>query len=384
MDIPVFVASGNEAFSNGIAFPACTAEAISVGGSYDQDLGTVSWCGTPTCSPYLCTDVSPDEDDFVCHTNSGSLLDFVAPDWRTTTTTMGGGFGNFGGTSAASPYAAGMAALLIQADPTLGVEDIRTLLAMDAPMVSNPANGLSFPRARVDRALASVNVLCGDGFIDPGETCDDGNILAGDCCDSLCQSEPQGGACEDGDACTSGKTCDISGVCQGGSTLTCDDGNLCTTDSCDSASGCVFQNNDVACDDGNACTVLNICSGGFCAAGIPVSCDDAEPCTDDSCDPGSGCVFTNNSAPCDDLSACTSDDACSAGVCEGGPELDCDDGIYCTADSCDELTGCAHAHIADCTPPVVTPGLSPFGIALLTLSMMGMAIRLFHSRSTDA
>jgi cysteine-rich repeat protein len=36
---------------------------------------------------------------------------------------------------------------------------------------------------------------CGDGIVEPGETCDDGNLTNGDCCSSTCQLEPAGPAC---------------------------------------------------------------------------------------------------------------------------------------------------------------------------------------------
>jgi len=31
--------------------------------------------------------------------------------------------------------------------------------------------------------------VCGDGNLDPGEDCDDGNTLAGDCCSPTCRNE---------------------------------------------------------------------------------------------------------------------------------------------------------------------------------------------------
>ena len=50
----------------------------------------------------------------------------------------------------------------------------------------------------------------------------------------------------------------------------------------------------------------------------PVDCNDNNPCTDDSCDPSTGCIHTNNANPCDDGSACTTGDACGGtGVCAG-------------------------------------------------------------------
>ena len=55
--------------------------------------------------------------------------------------------------------------------------------------------------------------LCGNGALDTGEECDDGNLSDGDCCSSSCQFEAAGSACpDDGDPCTT-NTCDGSGGC---------------------------------------------------------------------------------------------------------------------------------------------------------------------------
>jgi hypothetical protein len=156
--VAVFAASGNDGHDAGISFPACAADAISVGGVYDANVGSVSWCGEdPLCLTALCTDSTTAADRFVCHSNSGALLDILAPDYRTTTSAMGGGVeASFGGTSAASPYAAAEAALLLDANPTLTPDQIRNALVASGPLVYNPGNGLSFPRADVAEALASL------------------------------------------------------------------------------------------------------------------------------------------------------------------------------------------------------------------------------------
>ncbi|MDH3214210.1 MAG: hypothetical protein OEM05_17160, partial [Myxococcales bacterium] len=39
---------------------------------------------------------------------------------------------------------------------------------------------------------------CGNGVIEAGEDCDDGNTQDGDCCDALCTFEPGGSSCENG------------------------------------------------------------------------------------------------------------------------------------------------------------------------------------------
>ena len=93
----------------------------------------------------------------------------------------------------------------------------------------------------------------------------------------------------------------------------CDDGNVCTDDSCDSGTGtCVNTDNTASCDDGDACTTADTCSAGSCVGGAPPNCDDANVCTDDSCDSGTGCVNTNNTAPCDDGAYCTDGDVLGA------------------------------------------------------------------------
>jgi cysteine-rich repeat protein len=55
--------------------------------------------------------------------------------------------------------------------------------------------------------------LCGNGVLDPGEGCDDGNGSDGDCCSATCQLEAAGSPCpDDGDPCTT-NTCDGAGGC---------------------------------------------------------------------------------------------------------------------------------------------------------------------------
>jgi subtilisin family serine protease len=151
--VAVFAASGNEGYDDGISEPACIPEAISVGGVYDASVGSVGWCGNANCTTTLCTDATG-PDVFVCHSNSDEILDLLAPNWRTTSPDLGGGVAHFGGTSASSPYAAGQAALLLQDDPGLQPEDIRDLLEASGPLVTNPDNGLSFPRSDVGSVLS--------------------------------------------------------------------------------------------------------------------------------------------------------------------------------------------------------------------------------------
>ena len=46
------------------------------------------------------------------------------------------------------------------------------------------------------------------------------------------------------------------------------------------------------CDDGNGCNGSETCQGGLCIPGLPMTCNDGNACTLDSCDPVTGCTFT--------------------------------------------------------------------------------------------
>ena len=173
----------------------------------------------------------------------------------------------------------------------------------------------------VDVVLRQIR-RCGNGNVDPGEQCDDGNAASGDCCSPACQLEPEGQACDDGLFCTLDSTCS-QGACLARSLRACTDGNGCTADRCDEPTAqCVFDAavlTGAACDDGSACTQQDACGAGACQ-GQPVVCDDGNGCTADTCDPASGCRATNlDGAGCDDGNGCTDADVCSAGACGGSP-----------------------------------------------------------------
>ena len=102
----------------------------------------------------------------------------------------------------------------------------------------------------------------------------------------------------------------------------CDDASPCTVDSCSKTTGqCVFQPLNVgsACDDGSVCTAKDACNAAGKCSGFAKPCVDGNACTDDTCNPLTGdCVFAPNSLKCDDGDKCTQGDTCLAGKCQAG------------------------------------------------------------------
>lgn len=190
----------------------------------------------------------------------------------------------------------------------------------------------------VESGACLINNVCfADGDTHPSDPC------------SVCESDDpavwssklEGAACDDGSLCTIGTIC-TEGLCLG-LDVECEDANTCTQNDCDPSTGCLFPatNEGEDCDDSNECTVTDTCREGTCL-GTTRNCSDDDVCTDDACDPESGCLNVFNEAPCSDDDACTEFDICSEGECVPGDEPNCNDGNICTIDGCDDVAGCFH------------------------------------------
>ena len=201
-----------------------------------------------------------------------------------------------------------------------------------------------------DDNVCTENELCQDGecVVDTLLDCDDDNPCTTDLCNLIegCTHINNSDPCDDDDACTEPGFCQ-AGQCNLGPAVDCDDSNPCTTETCDPQEGCGYELNQAECDDADACTAGDSCLDGVCQPGGALDCDDDSPCTEDSCQSDIGCVYVNLDGNCDDGDACTSDDACVAGLCVG-QAVDCDDGSSCTLDSCDVDAGCQHALVEPC------------------------------------
>ncbi len=129
----------------------------------------------------------------------------------------------------------------------------------------------------------------------------------------------------------------------------CDDANPCTSDSCTATTGACAHapvGGNPSCDDGDLCTTADRCQGGQCL-GDPRDCDDDLVCTADTCDPELGCQHTaRDGQSCDDGDLCTSDDRCQGASC-AGVLVACDDGNPCTQEACSSTTGCVVTGLLD-------------------------------------
>ncbi len=162
-----------------------------------------------------------------------------------------------------------------------------------------------------DEGICVIGGVCRSGGdqhpSDPCLACDDGASW-------LAWSPAPGGACDDGDPCTWGDTCQ-TGSCLGAA-HDCASDDPCWTGVCDGGGQCRWTATVAPCDDGNACTMSDVCVNGMCA-GAPLS----------------------EGSPCEDGRACTTGDRCTSGACVGAAPPTCDDGLDCTLKGCDDGPG---------------------------------------------
>ena len=173
--------------------------------------------------------------------------------------------------------------------------------------------------------------------------------------------------------------CDVAESCTGSSAS-------CPADGFESASTECRAAADV-CDVAETCTGSSVsCPGDVfepasteCRASTGV-CDPAETCTGSS----ASCPTDEqlDGVPCLDGDVCNGAEQCVAGVCEPATPLDCDDGDACTADSCDEITGCAHDPVLtpECSAAPVVPTSSDWSLTMMALLLLVAGAALIDSR----
>jgi subtilisin family serine protease len=177
--ISIVVASGNDGYCNSISSPGCLSGVISVGAVYDAAFGTVTTCvdstscvsktASSSCDTgYSASDVTA-ADKVTAYSNVASILGVFAPSSQTYTTDMVGSAGytsgdyytSFGGTSAATPYAAGAIACIQQAAKEitgsfLAPSQIRTVLTSTGDDVTDTKVAITKPRVNIANAIDSL------------------------------------------------------------------------------------------------------------------------------------------------------------------------------------------------------------------------------------
>lgn len=170
---------------------------------------------------------------------------------------------------------------------------------------------------------------CGDGVVDPGESCDDGNQIQTDGCLPGCVLAHCG-----------------DGVIRSGSEEECDDGNTLSGDGC------------------NAVCLREWCGNGVlegdeqCDSGDARSDTDPDACRLDCRYPSCGDGVVDSFEACDDANQSTTDDcvACRRAVCGDGHVQEdveeCDDANQVTGDRCNP----------DCTEPIFEQSVTGFEV----------------------
>lgn len=132
-NIATVIAAGNDGLQNGVGFPACISNAVTVGATNDAD-GVASFSGR------------------------GPLLDVLAPGVQVTSAVPDDTFKTFSGTSMAAPHVAGLWALLREARPTATVAQILGALQGTGVPVTYQSGGSTVTTPRVDALAAYTSV----------------------------------------------------------------------------------------------------------------------------------------------------------------------------------------------------------------------------------
>jgi len=209
------------------------------------------------------------------------------------------------------------------------------------------------PCAYPDSAEGSGSACYPDAVCDDAGACQPGGSLCECLVDGDCPDD-------DGDLCNGVPKCDtetlpFTCVEDPDSAVECGPGGTCFELLCAPSTGDCFPlgiNEGAECDDEDVCTTGEACTSGQCTGGALVDCDDADPCTLDTCDPTDGCGHSPAPAlPCDDGDVCT-EDTCTEdgseclyeqipGCCDTDEDCDgvpCMDGWCCVPD-CDDGEG---------------------------------------------
>jgi len=159
----------------------------------------------------------------------------------------------------------------------------------------------------------------------------------------------------------------------------CNDNSACTQDSCDPTTGC--QNIAISCEADTACISWRCQpSNNVGCINTTKNCDDGNACTMDTCDSIKGCLHVNITCP-------NPSNPCLISVCDpqtgcGNATLDCTTrgykAINCTVPACNASSGCYNKYICAAPPPTSSETNFPTTVvlasALTTAAVAGIII----------
>jgi MYXO-CTERM domain-containing protein len=184
-----------------------------------------------------------------------------------------------------------------------------------------------------------LSEFCGNGIVEAGELCDDGNNDDTDCCSSDCKSQKTAGTTCRGVA----GPCDVAEVCDGSGHCPTDKFRDSTT-SCRPSTG-TCDVTDFCTGVGPSCPTDGVAPFGLLCRAPAGPCDQAEVCTGSS----TSCpldVMLPTGTVCGTGTICTQPARCAgAPACPAPQPINCNDGNPCTRDVCDLVASCLHVPI---------------------------------------
>src|SRR5207249_2019977 len=203
------------------------------------------------------------------------------------------------------------------ADPTLfdRYSEVIAQLGGTEGSINDQATLPDSIKSIVDAAI--LGACCGDGVVEAGEECDDGNLVDGDCCSSSCQFEPSTTTCR-----PAAGPCDVAEFCTGRSgTCPADTFQPATfecrgaTGSCDAADAFKPATTEGRAAAG-ACDVAEFCTG--TEAACPADAKSTAICRPAAgdCDVAESCDGVSNDCPADVLESAGTECRPAAGDCD--------------------------------------------------------------------
>ncbi len=196
---------------------------------------------------------------------------------------------------------------------------------------------------------AGIECRSSAGACDPAESCDGSSGLCPVDAKSTAECRPASAACDSPESCNGvSNDCPADLPAAAGTVCRASVGACDLAETCDGMSWTCPADSSAAdgttCDDATFCNGADTCVGGACLghAGDPclplitVDSNCAQSCNEVT----KQCSATDpDGSGCSDGDSCTVSDSCQSGICTPGAQMDCDDANPCTVDTCDSQAG---------------------------------------------